>query len=56
MTQPGRVTLELDLDPSSDPIRGLLTDATGTKQEFVGWLGLATAIGELLTPPDPPRP
>jgi len=42
--------LKLDLDPTADPIRGLLTAPNGTPQEFVGWLGLADAIEHLLAP------
>ncbi len=47
---PGRRTLTLELDVvDQDSIIGRLSDATGRSTEFIGWLGLASAIEALAT-------
>ena len=43
-----RFTLELDLE-DTDSIAGRLIDQTGRATDFVGWLGLASAIECLAT-------
>ncbi len=40
-----RVCLEVDL--TSQPIRGTLSSETGARKAFVGWLGLTTALCNL---------
>ena len=49
MSPPDRITLVLDIEPAADPIRGRLSTPDEEAQEFVGWLGLASAIERLLT-------
>jgi hypothetical protein len=46
-----RLTLELDCD--SDPIGGRMLEEGGTSRPFVGWLGLASALGSVLVEPPP---
>lgn len=43
----GRISLRLELDQGSEPIRGHLVAANGTAEEFIGWLGLAAVIERL---------
>jgi hypothetical protein len=54
MTDQERVAMTLELDSTAEPIRGILTSASGDAHEFVGWLGLADAIERLLPHDDPP--
>jgi hypothetical protein len=37
-------TVTLELDPSSDPIRGIARDELGVERPFRGWVGLAAAL------------
>jgi hypothetical protein len=37
-----KVTLEID--PSSEPIRGIARDELGVERPFRGWVGLATVL------------
>jgi hypothetical protein len=46
------LTLELEVD-TGDGVAGRLSDAQGRGTDFVGWLGLASAI-EAFSAPDPP--
>jgi hypothetical protein len=53
-TTPMRLTLELRRD--SDPLAGRIVDAEGERHEFVGWVGLASALAEVLEEqPDVPK-
>lgn len=45
------LTLELEVD-ADDDVTGRLVDADGHGADFVGWLGLASAIERLSAPPD----
>jgi hypothetical protein len=54
MTDDQHLAVRLELDAVADPIRGCITAGDGEAQEFVGWLGLASAIERLLTPADDP--
>lgn len=50
--------LELDIEPRSEPIVGVLTDPSGRRLPFSGWTGLAAALGRLTgasTDSDPPE-
>jgi hypothetical protein len=42
------IVLTLAIDRGSDPIEGRITDESGRKHEFSGWMGLARAISEVL--------
>jgi hypothetical protein len=42
----GRIVLRLEVEPDADPIRGSLEGAGG-ELEFVGWVGLAEALGRI---------
>jgi hypothetical protein len=44
MTDDRHVALRLHVDPTADPIRGVLTTQDGAPHAFVGWLGLAAEI------------
>jgi hypothetical protein len=44
-----RLTLELDCE--SEPIGGRMLEEGGTSRPFVGWLGLASALGSVLVEP-----
>ena len=37
-------TVTLEVDPSSDPIRGIARDELGVERPFRGWVGLAAAL------------
>jgi hypothetical protein len=37
-------TVTLEVDSSSDPIRGIARDELGMERPFRGWLGLAAAL------------
>ena len=54
-----RPTLTLEID-RREPISGRLRDGEGTNEEFVGWLGLASALERVLglatTPESRDRP
>jgi hypothetical protein len=41
-------TFTLVIDPRSDPIAGRLEDERAFGRDFVGWLGLATTLEQLL--------
>ncbi|MEJ7875943.1 MAG: hypothetical protein WKF62_04715 [Solirubrobacterales bacterium] len=45
----GRLSLRLELEAGSEPIRGHLVAADGATEEFIGWLGLAAAIERATT-------
>ncbi|MDQ3587777.1 MAG: hypothetical protein M3350_11120 [Actinomycetota bacterium] len=38
----------VEIETVSQPIAGALTDPDGERQEFVGWLGLASALENAL--------
>ena len=46
-----RQRFELEIDPGSTPITGVLTKEGREPVEFAGWLGLATALERHLTTP-----
>jgi hypothetical protein len=53
MRNPSRHTLTLELEvDTGDGVAGRLSDADGRGTDFVGWLGLASAI-EAFSAPDP---
>jgi hypothetical protein len=43
----GRIVVRLEVEPDADPIRGSI-EAAGAEVEFVGWVGLADALGQIL--------
>jgi hypothetical protein len=43
-TVDGRVEILLEVDPASDPIKGLLRDRRGDTHDFHGWLQLMAAV------------
>ena len=48
--------LTLELRQSSDPLAGRVVDPDGRTHEFVGWVGLASALAEVLgEQPDVPK-
>jgi hypothetical protein len=44
MNGPGLVHLELELDPSADPVEGWLVVECGEREPFTGWIQLAAAL------------
>ena len=46
--------LVIELDRGSDPLSGRVRNQDGERRSFVGWLGLAHAIGRALE--DDPEP
>ena len=44
MNEPGLVHLELELDPSADPVQGWLVVGAGDREPFTGWIQLAAAL------------
>jgi hypothetical protein len=42
-----RIALTLELDRDAEPISGRLVAPDGSGEEFVGWLGLGTALQRL---------
>ena len=44
MSESGLVHLELELDPSADPVEGWLVAGTGDREQFTGWIQLAAAL------------
>ena len=49
------LALRLYLEPNADPIRGRIANEMGEASEFVGWLGLASAL-ERIVDCTPARP
>lgn len=43
---PSRVSLQLFVDPASDPISGSLIHPDGRRQRFSGWIELTAALEE----------
>jgi hypothetical protein len=43
------VEIRLEVDPESDPIRGLVHDRRGARRDFHGWLQLMAAIEAVRT-------
>lgn len=41
-------TVTLEVDPDSDPIRGIARDELGVERPFRGWLGLAAVLEQAL--------
>jgi hypothetical protein len=41
-------TVTLEVDPDSDPIRGIARDERGVEHPFHGWLALAAALEQAL--------
>jgi hypothetical protein len=52
VAEPRPRTFTLVVDPDSEPIRGRLEDEHAFGRDFVGWLGLASALEVLLSAPD----
>lgn len=46
-TDPGRISLKLELEPGVEPISGRLVAVDGRSVDFVGWLGLSSALERL---------
>jgi hypothetical protein len=44
------ITVTLELDAAGDSFTGSARDATGARKDFSGWLGLISAVEELLAP------
>jgi hypothetical protein len=44
------VEIRLEVDPSSDPIRGRLYDRRGEARDFQGWLQLMAALDTARSP------
>jgi hypothetical protein len=42
------LTVVLEVEPASDPIRGIARDRAGTERPFTGWVELATALEQSL--------
>ncbi len=58
VNQASPIVLLLELEPGAEPIAGVLCGPAGQRLAFAGWLGLASALGRLTTPPndaDPPE-
>jgi hypothetical protein len=49
VAEPQLRTFALVVDTVSEPIRGRLEDENAFGRDFVGWLGLATALEALLS-------
>jgi hypothetical protein len=43
--------LTLEIERATDPISGRVLDEAGGAREFVGWIGLASALEEALGEP-----
>jgi hypothetical protein len=43
-----RITLQLELDPQSSPFTGAIEADGGERVPFVGWLGLAQVLEQVL--------
>jgi len=56
MSETGRKTITLEVDPRSEPITGSLAEEDGVSQPFVGWLAFASALQRLVGRPSSPRP
>lgn len=56
LTEGDRVSLRLDLDRGAEPVSGRLSAADGRSEEFVGWIGLGTALRHLTGPTDRQSP
>ena len=41
-------TVTLEIDSTSDPIRGVARDELGAERPFSGWIGLAAALEQAL--------
>ncbi len=57
--RPAPVHVALELSPDSEPIQGQAAVATGTAQEFTGWIALSLILEAALraeTPADPGSP
>lgn len=46
--EPRTRTVTLEVDASSDPIRGIARDELGVERPFRGWVGLASALEQTL--------
>ena len=44
MTDDQLLHLEVAIEPAGEPIRGMLSDGTGSAIEFTGWLELMSAF------------
>lgn len=44
MNESGLVRLELELDPTADPVEGWLVVGDGEREPFTGWIQLAAAL------------
>ncbi|HEU5391089.1 MAG TPA: hypothetical protein VFV73_34825 [Streptosporangiaceae bacterium] len=51
-----RVRVLLELDPSAEPIGGLLSLEGGPTRPFSGWLALGRELDAALASARPPRP
>jgi hypothetical protein len=54
MNEPGLVHLELELDPSADPVEGWLVVESGGREPFTGWIQLAAALERIRVGGAPP--
>jgi hypothetical protein len=45
---PHKLTVTLELDATSTPIRGVARDEHGAQRPFTGWVGLATVLERAL--------
>ena len=50
MTASTTTRLTLELDAATEPIQGRISEEGAASREFIGWLGLAAALGEVLKP------
>ena len=50
------ITIDLELDETTDCPSGSLHLPDGATREFHGWLGLAAALGSLARAPEPANP
>ncbi len=48
MQNQGTYAFRLELESGADPIRGRIADEGGPAVDFVGWLGLASALERAL--------
>ena len=50
--QPPPIVLQLELDLTASPIRGVLCSPTGERHAFAGWVALASVLGRVVTAAD----
>lgn len=47
------VTIQLEIQPVDNSVRGSAVDPAGTRREFAGWMGLVAALDTLLRGDEP---